>query len=484
MIRPAWGRGYFEDCRYTCGFYRETAPNWLDFCSVIRGIRPPREFGKQFSYLELGSGMGFNLCLLAAAYPEGSFVGVDFNADQIAHSKSLAKRLDLDNISFIEADFTELSKGDFPCTADLNPQRFDYVTLHGILTWVTPAVQKALITCVRKYAKHGSLVYCSYNTNPGWQAGAIFRQIAEYERRREARSTPDKAYKRAAQQLSALLTYENEQPSSLARQTPAIHALIAEVNQQSPHYLLHEYANEGWHPLYVDEAHSLLASAQIHFTGSANPSELLPDLIPANIRMILDQEPDQTGRELLYDIATSRRFRRDIFTRGRCPLTIAERTKRLQSFMFMDARIGDETIKPLQTDFGEVSADPQTLQTVFEHLSGNSCTLKALSKNLNQPLDHTAGLMSMLLSQSAVGIASAPIQALNTKTETHNIRLAELISDGSPYAYFAAPGMGSAVNIGVEQAEAVLSYRGKPDHPVADSLQSLLPLLKRAACLT
>ncbi|MFM7676098.1 MAG: hypothetical protein ACKO5F_11065, partial [Synechococcus sp.] len=92
MSQDTWGHGYFEDCRYTCGFYRETAPNWLDFCAIVRGIRPPREVGANFHYLELGSGMGYNLCLLATAYPEGSFVGIDFNADQIAHSKDLADR--------------------------------------------------------------------------------------------------------------------------------------------------------------------------------------------------------------------------------------------------------------------------------------------------------------------------------------------------------------------------------------------------------
>lgn len=71
MTTPTWNHGYFTQDVYTAGFFRETAPNCLDFAALIKGHTPNRRVGEPFRDLELGSGMGLHLCLLAAAYPEG-----------------------------------------------------------------------------------------------------------------------------------------------------------------------------------------------------------------------------------------------------------------------------------------------------------------------------------------------------------------------------------------------------------------------------
>ena len=64
----SWDHGYFSSASYTSGVYRELAPAWLDFAALLKGHQPPRAHeGDAFSYLELGSGMGLGLCLLAAA---------------------------------------------------------------------------------------------------------------------------------------------------------------------------------------------------------------------------------------------------------------------------------------------------------------------------------------------------------------------------------------------------------------------------------
>ena len=114
----AWDHGYFSAASYTCGAYRELAPAWLDFAALLKGHQPPRNHeGEAFSYLELGSGMGFGLCLLAAAYPEGQFTGIDFQPDHIVHSRRLAQRLGLANISFQEADFLSRAASPGPLAA-------------------------------------------------------------------------------------------------------------------------------------------------------------------------------------------------------------------------------------------------------------------------------------------------------------------------------------------------------------------------------
>ena len=36
-----WSHGYNVSTGYTYGYYRELAPNWLDFVAAIKGLLPP-----------------------------------------------------------------------------------------------------------------------------------------------------------------------------------------------------------------------------------------------------------------------------------------------------------------------------------------------------------------------------------------------------------------------------------------------------------
>jgi hypothetical protein len=60
-----WSHGYDVSVGYSFGFFREMAPDWLDFCSRLAGYEVPERADGKFRYLELGSGQGFGLCLLA-----------------------------------------------------------------------------------------------------------------------------------------------------------------------------------------------------------------------------------------------------------------------------------------------------------------------------------------------------------------------------------------------------------------------------------
>lgn len=130
-----WEHGYFTGVPYTANFFREVAPIWLDFAALLRGYPSPRTHeGTSFSYLELGSGMGLGLCLLAAAYPEASFMGIDFMPEHIAHSRNLARRLELANVRFLEADLLDLAADPSPLhRIGLAPASCHYVVAHGLL---------------------------------------------------------------------------------------------------------------------------------------------------------------------------------------------------------------------------------------------------------------------------------------------------------------------------------------------------------------
>ncbi|MGY8905539.1 MAG: class I SAM-dependent methyltransferase [Burkholderiales bacterium] len=108
-----WKHGYFAESGYTYGFYPEVSPARLGWIASLKGLREP---GNQFRYIDMGCGQGLGLLILAAAYPDAEFVGIDFMPEHIAHARNLAKRAGLTNVKLIEGDFLALNKDPAACS--------------------------------------------------------------------------------------------------------------------------------------------------------------------------------------------------------------------------------------------------------------------------------------------------------------------------------------------------------------------------------
>ena len=75
--------GYVTDVTYVPGFYPQMSPVAMRYVAALNGVIPPR-LTKGFRFLELGCGLGRCLTTLAAAHPQGEFVGVDLNPEHTA----------------------------------------------------------------------------------------------------------------------------------------------------------------------------------------------------------------------------------------------------------------------------------------------------------------------------------------------------------------------------------------------------------------
>ena len=103
-----WAHGYDVSVGYTYGFYREMAPDWLDLCTQISGFVPPRRGPSgQFRYLDLGTGQGLGLCLMAAAYPQAEFLGIDFHPEHIVHAEQTEQRIGQAVETFIQTQLPQ-----------------------------------------------------------------------------------------------------------------------------------------------------------------------------------------------------------------------------------------------------------------------------------------------------------------------------------------------------------------------------------------
>jgi len=452
-----WSHGYFTSNIYCIDYYRELSPNWLDFAALAKGHRPPRvNEGTTFHYLELGSGMGLGLCLLAASFPEGQFVGIDFQPDHIAHSQWLAGQLGLSNITFLELDFLEiqqgLSSGRLP-TGDqgpLQPGHFHYVVAHGILTWVAESIREALLSVAASMLRPAGLFYCSYNTLPGWLGKTTYQMLAQLERRHKESIDPMSPFQKAQEKLSVLL---GSQGSSLPLGL-ALPGLVAEIssisNASKLAYLCGEYANEGWSPLYVAEMHERSLSHKLSHVASASLAELFPQLLGEPRRSLVLQEEHPILREALFDLAINQSFRRDIFTKGRLPLPESERIARLGNQLLSSiaspAPQGEARAKPVATSLGLLEVDPALVQAVETAMATGPVAIGSLGLALGWECDAMLPSLALLLQDNSIALhrGGAAAAAVESSLQV-NARLLELMQQGHAYSFLAAPTIGSAV---------------------------------------
>ncbi len=78
-------------------------------CTWLNSIRG--QFGK--TVLDAGCGNGIITCFLASILPECTFLGVDKSANAIAVAKEIRLKLDLNNVAFMEGDYSVLAGKEF-----------------------------------------------------------------------------------------------------------------------------------------------------------------------------------------------------------------------------------------------------------------------------------------------------------------------------------------------------------------------------------
>ena len=451
----SWDHGYFSSSSYTTGVYRELAPSWLDFAALLNGHQPQRAHeGEAFAYLELGSGMGLGLCLLASAYPEGQFTGIDFQPDHIVHSLRLAKRLGLDNIKFQEADFLDLASDPGPLAA-----AHHYVVAHGIATWITAPIQRAMLELASRALSPGGIFYCSYNTNPGWLGASAFQHLGELVRQRQGDAKASEAFHQAAKTLTNLLGSE-ESPSALAAAQPGLRRRLAQIPNHNTAYLLQEYANEGWQPLYVADMHQRCAATKLRFHASATLPENFLDFLPANVRQVVRAETDPSLRQSLQDLAINQSFRRDLFLRGIAPYTDSELRHRLAGTMLRLQEAPSTTTYSFETSFGQVSGVAEPYAQVETYLADGPRSFGQLLEDTGLQLTELAKILTLLLHGGRIGLDRCANVDFD-RARHINEQLMELIRSGRPYVHLVAPAIGSTVSFSLVEA---LLLEGKRLH--------------------
>jgi len=313
-----WGGGYVTDITYTAGWYRQQSPAMMALACLLGGVAadlPGPDDPVQ--YMELGCGQGLSAMLLAASNPSWRVTAVDFNPAHIASAREWAAAGGLNNIEFIEANLTTMAED--PAGRAL-PQ-MDFVSLHGVWSWVPPAVQAGIVRLIGDKLRPGGVMHVSYNSLPGWGAALGMQRVL--------RSVGQQSGWRSDRQAEQGLKFVHELYDAEAtqfRRSSMVKAVLDRIESFPPQYLSHEYMNENWQPCYLADVAAAFAGAKMEWVASSQLPENFNDLMLTEAQRKLAQRfDDPLLRELIKDVCVERTLRHDVFVRGARRISSAAR---------------------------------------------------------------------------------------------------------------------------------------------------------------
>ena len=305
----AWGDGYITDIAYLSGWYRQQSPALLALACLMNGAEVSMPTGDApVQVLELGCGQGYAALLMAASNPTWRITAVDFNPAHIAAAREWAAEARLENVTFIEADLSTLAED--PSARDI-PQA-DFVTLHGVWTWVSPAVQAGIVRLLRDKVRSGGIVHVSYNVLPAWGPRLGMQRLI-HDSGRLVSGRSDRQVEEGIKFSRALLAAD----ALHLRQPASTGQMLDHLSPLPVAYLAHELMNGHWKPSFMADVAAAFADAKLEWVGSSNLIENFPSLTLSGPQQAIQQGiDDPLMRELIKDMCIDRALRHDVFVRG------------------------------------------------------------------------------------------------------------------------------------------------------------------------
>ena len=397
--------GYITDLDYIPGFYPHMAPTAMRYAASLNRVMPPTT-ADGFRYLELGCGLGRSLTTLAAANPQGEFLGVDINP---SHIESIEKDISsggLTNVKAITSDFLNLSK-------DIGT--FDFLTLHGVFSWVSPEVREQILAVAKKHLAPGGLLLVSYNAMPGWAHLQPIRGILrQYAALRQGDTT-----QRIRDALNYLV-FIRDKKAKYFEDNPRAAAYVDGLLKQDLRYLAHEYLNEHWTSFYFSEVASMFGTAEMSFVGSLPVHTNFWDLcVRPEFQDLFRTTSNRLVTESHKDFCANTAFRWDIYSKQ--PQVIESSEARINLVDGLYFRSSRHDLKlPHQVNLGVVTSTVQgpLYETLLSILSQETLTLSQLLSHQQLIENASADVIRAIDAGVAMGLFEVSANAVPPTTAT------------------------------------------------------------------
>ena len=429
--------GYVADIEYIHHFCRELGPSVLNMVLAMQGVEPvPLSPG--FSCCDLGCGQGLSTNIFASCHPEGEFHAIDFNPAHVSGACELASQANLANVTFWEASFDGLGKLPLP--------EFDFITLHGVYSWVSAENRKNIVDFIRCNLKAGGVVYVSYNCLPGWAPVAPIRQLLI--------SCADMDSGLLEEQIDSSVEFVKRLKSmdlSYFSDNPSSGNFFDELSKRSRNYLAHEYFNEHWVQFYHADVVKDFASANMTFAGSACFFDNLDFLkFTEKEQELLNGIEGSVLKETVKDFAVNQQFRRDVFTKGRKRLVDTAHPELVSRCRFALVAIREKDTITLNFPRSEAHFDPELYKAVLfaldeRHLSLDNLLLKPEIARFGSEMVHQA--LMALLSAGYILPAVDPSPEAIVSTRQFNYAMLERTVRNMEPQHLASPVVQSGIQV-------------------------------------
>jgi SAM-dependent methyltransferase len=444
-------RDYVDDVPYVRSFVRDLGPARLRLVAALNGFSQPP--ARDFDYCELGSGYGDTTAALAASYPRARFVGVDFNAEHIASARAFAERAGVSNVRFLERDFEDLGREALP--------DFDFIGAHGVLSWVGPTKRKALIDFASSRLKPGGLLYVGYNALPGWASIEPLRRLIVGQTGGSAQDSLE----RARQGLTFAKRLRDAGAAYFTNNPPA-REMLATMERAGLPYIVHEYLNAHWTPMYFAQVAEQMAAGDLYFAGQLPLFLNYRDLaIPAGLAPLFQEVTDRITFETLKDYALDQYFRCDVFVKGRAPRSDATTQAYFEATPFAALLEDGAVARELRLPHYNLQFTGPLFDALVPVLAEEACTVGTLARRPElaafgaRPLRDAvlrlalAGLVAPMIEEAAP-VVLAPTDALGTASAYNRTVLEQPLERSRPIV-LASEVAGTGVPIAMLQAVAL-----------------------------
>ncbi|MBB5690637.1 methyltransferase domain-containing protein [Roseomonas alkaliterrae] len=298
------------DVRYVSAFQPEAAPPMLRYALAVADTVWNPADPERLTVLDIGCGRGVTAALLAAANPGWEVIGLDLQPAHVAEARELAAAAGLPNLRFLEADLAEPTEEGW---ARLLPE-VDVVICYGVWTWVPDIVREGILRLLKSRVKAGGVVLMGYNALPGFADCIVLQRLMD-DIARAVSGTPEE---RGSAALEAIAALRAAGASYLPED--AVFERLVKAARRAPAYMVHEWLTSFWRPVFHADLAREMTRARLDYGGTANPGRSLPALqLSPEQREAVAALPEGVPRETLSDLFIGRRFRTDIFVRGRRP---------------------------------------------------------------------------------------------------------------------------------------------------------------------
>ncbi|MGY8899839.1 MAG: methyltransferase domain-containing protein [Paraglaciecola sp.] len=296
------GAQYTQDVEFNSDFGALQTPVHICTAAMLCGYDGVNINGS-FRYLDIACGNGHTLSILADAYPQAEFVGIDINPAHIAKASELARQAGLTNVQFIEGDIANLAPSGF--------QPFDICTVSGVYSWLDAQRQAQLLDAAEQLVRPGGLFYLDYSAMPGGAQTAPLYQMIQKLSGQFAGNSADKLTG-----ASHLLSAIRDGGGQFFEQNEQANQRLLSILANPAEDEAHEVLNMQPHGLWSADVISSLAEKGFSFLGSAGLQHNLPELSAHLPKPKTATELSITSQQLLQDVAWNVAQRKDIYLKG------------------------------------------------------------------------------------------------------------------------------------------------------------------------